>query len=146
MAYSTKLSVAIHILLAIVRFGDEERQTSTALADSIQVNPVIVRNLLQKLKKADLVSVEAGVGGAHLTKDPADFTLFDIFNAVEGEGATLFKRHENPNPDCELGSIVKQVITPSFDAVEASFVAGLKAIPFQKVVDDMYREMAAKKG
>lgn len=141
MAYSTKLSISIHLLLAIVRFGEEEKQTSTALADSIQVNPVIVRNLLQKLKKSGLVSVDKGVGGAHLLKDPKDFSVYDIFLAVEGEDKPLFKQHQNPNPDCPLGQTIHSIVTPHFNKIQEETFASMKATPFQQLVDDMWQEM-----
>ena len=44
MPYSTRLATSVHILLAIYHFENKEKVTSTFLADSIQTNPVIVRN------------------------------------------------------------------------------------------------------
>ncbi|MDO4813671.1 MAG: Rrf2 family transcriptional regulator [Gemella sp.] len=144
MAYSSKLSTSIHILLAIVRFGEEEKQTSTALADSINVNPVIVRNLLQKLKTAGIVSVKAGVGGAYLDKSPKDFTLLDIFQAVETGNKDVFKLHENPNQNCPVGKVVHDVVIPNFDQVKNELYQSLKNITFQSLVDDMNDKLNKK--
>lgn len=141
MAYSTKLSISIHILLAIVRFGEEERQTSTALADSIQVNPVIVRNLLQKLKKAGLVEVDKGIGGARLLKAPSEFSLYDVFAAVEDRDKPLFKQHDNPNPNCPLGQRIDSLVTPAFDDLKDQLYQALKAQTFQTLVDEMNQQI-----
>ncbi|MBF0709893.1 MULTISPECIES: Rrf2 family transcriptional regulator [unclassified Gemella] len=141
MAYSSKFSTSIHILLAIVRFEKEEKQTSINLADSINVNPVIIRNLLQKLKKADLIYVKSGVGGAYLNKSPNDFSLFDIFKAVEDTDKDLFKKHENPNVDCPVGQVVHAVVNPNFDKIKEDLFTSLKSIPFQKLVNEMYENL-----
>ena len=81
MPYSARLATSVHILLAIYHFENKEKVTSTFLANSIQTNPVIVRNLLGKLQKAELVKVEAGVGGAHLTKAPQELTFLGYFSS-----------------------------------------------------------------
>ena len=56
MPYSARLATSVHILLAIYHFENKEKVTSTFLANSIQTNPVIVRNLLGKLQKVRKVS------------------------------------------------------------------------------------------
>ena len=63
MQFSSRLPVAVHILLAIVEFEGKEKTTSTFLAGSVNVNPVIIRNTLGQLKTAGLVTVKAGEGG-----------------------------------------------------------------------------------
>ena len=83
MRYSSRLTVAAHILMCIGYFQGKEKLTSDFLAGSVNVNPVVVRNTLGKLKKAGIVRVEAGIGGASLARDPSDITLLDIFSAVE---------------------------------------------------------------
>lgn len=136
MAYSTKLSIAIHILLAIVRFEAEERQTSTALANSIQINPVIVRNLIQKLKAAGLVQVDKGVGGAHLVRTPDEISLYDIFIAVE-EKQELFKQHDNTNLNCPLGYQIEGLIRPDFEDLERQLYQHMKEKSLQELVNRM---------
>lgn len=75
MQFSSRLPIAVHILLAIVEFEGKEKTTSTFLAGSVNVNPVIIRNTLGQLKAAGLVTVKAGEGGASLAKEPGDITL-----------------------------------------------------------------------
>ena len=52
MQFSSRLPIAVHILLAIVEFEGKEKTTSTFLAGSVNVNPVIIRNTLGQLKAA----------------------------------------------------------------------------------------------
>lgn len=108
MQFSSRLPVAVHILLAIFEFEGKEKTTSTFLAGSVNVNPVIIRNTLGQLKAAGLVTVKAGEGGAFLAKKPKEITLLDIFDAVEKD-ESLFHFHENPNPECPVGKTVHAV-------------------------------------
>ena len=121
MPYSARLSTSVHILLAIYHFENKEKVTSTFLANSIQTNPVIVRNLLGKLQKAELVKVEAGVGGAHLTKSPQELTFWDIFQAVEDKNKPIFKANDDTNPNCPVGRVVNSVLQPRIDEVQENF-------------------------
>ena len=107
---SSRLPIAAHILMCIVRFGEDCKITSDFLAGSVNVNPVIIRRTLGQLKKAGLVRVEAGVGGASLAKPPEEITLLDIFRAVEPKEEPLFHFHENPNSNCPVGRNIHRVL------------------------------------
>ena len=63
MQFSSRLPIAVHILLAIVEFEGKVKTTSAFLAGSVNVNPVIIRNTIGQLKAAGLVTVRAGEGG-----------------------------------------------------------------------------------
>ena len=127
MQYSSRLAISTHILLCIDYFKDDYKLTSDFIAGSVNVNPVIIRNTLGMLKKAGLVNVEAGVGGASLAKDPSDITLLDVFRAVEKD-EDLFHFHENPNPNCPVGKAIHPVLghhlTDAQEAME-SHLAGI---------------------
>ena len=136
MQFSSRLPVAVHILLAIVEFEGKEKTTSTFLAGSVNVNPVIIRNTLGQLKTAGLVTVKAGEGGASLAKDPKDITLMDIFNAVEKKEA-LFHFHENPNPECPVGKNVHAVLDCRWAAIQETMQRQMKSITLQDLINDM---------
>lgn len=136
MQYSSRLPVAVHILLAIVEFEGKEKTTSTFLAGSVNVNPVIIRNTLGQLKTAGLVTVKAGEGGASLAKDPKDITLMDVFNAVEKE-ELLFHFHENPNPECPVGKNVHAVLDRRLFSIQEAMQKQMGSITLQDLIDDM---------
>lgn len=142
MSYSTRLATSVHILLAIHHFENKEKVTSTFLANSIQTNPVIVRNLLGKLQKSGLVKVETGVGGAHLTKKTEDLTLWDIFLAVEDSNKTIFKPHDDTNPNCEVGRVVHSVLNPRLNDIHNQFLQSLKTISLASLITDMDNKIA----
>ena len=112
MQISSRFTIASHILIVIALKAAEERVTSDYLAGSVGVNPVIIRKTLSQLKKAGLVSVTRGAGGADLTKNLEEISLLDVYQAVESLGRTgqLFSFHEHPNPDCSIGRNIHQVL------------------------------------
>lgn len=136
MQFSSRLPVAVHILLAIVEFEGKEKTTSTFLAGSVNVNPVIIRNTLGQLKAAGLVTVKAGEGGASLAKEPKEITLLDIFDAVEKEEA-LFHFHENPNPECPVGKNVHAVLDSKLFAIQEVMREKMKSVTLQDLIDDL---------
>ena len=136
MQFSSRLPVAVHILLAIVEFEGKEKTTSTFLAGSVNVNPVIIRNTLGQLETAGLVTVKAGEGGASLAKNPKDITLMDIFNAVEKK-EVLFHFHENPNPECPVGKNVHAVLDHRLFSIQEAMRKQMESITLQDLIDDM---------
>ena len=143
MRFSSRLPVATHILLCIALLGDEHKTTSTFLAGSVGVNPVIVRNVLGQLKAAGIVTVEPGVGGASLARDPEQITLLDVFHAVE-ERESLFRFHDNPNPECPVGRNVHAVLGKSLAAVDDAMEAQLAATTLADLMDATTRREAAR--
>lgn len=143
MRFSSRLPVATHILLCIALLGHEHKTTSTFLAGSVGVNPVIVRNVLGQLKAAGIVTVEPGVGGASLARNPEDVTLLDVFRAVE-ERESLFRFHENPNPKCPVGRNVHAVLGESLAAVDDAMEAQLAATTLADLMDATTRREASR--
>lgn len=140
MQYSSRLTIAIHILLCIEQFSDEEKVTSNFLAGSIGVNPVIIRNVLLKLQNAELVTTAAGIGGSKLAKKPADITMLDIFRAVENSEESLFHFHENPNPQCKVGRTVHAVLDDRLMLIQQAMENSMKSVTLQSIIDDMEKK------
>lgn len=136
MQFSSRLPIAVHILLAIVEFEGKNKTTSVFLAGSVNVNPVIIRNTLGQLKAAGLITVKAGEGGSALAKKPEDISLMDIFEAVEKE-EELFHFHENPNPECPVGRNVHAVLDKRLLSIQEAMKQEMKSITLQSLIDDM---------
>lgn len=144
MPFSSRTTIATHVLLAIVTFEGQAKTTSSFLAGSVNVNPVIIRNILGQLKRAGLVQVEAGIGGARLLKAPETITLLDIFNAVEGRDKPLFHFHKNPNPDCPVGRNVHAVLDDKLTAAARAMAASLAATTLADLLTDLNTRLAAQ--
>lgn len=135
MRFSSRLPIAAHILLCIAVFHDRHKITSTFLAGSVGVNPVVIRNTLGQLKAAGLIHVEAGVGGASLARPPADITLLDVFRAVE-EVEPLFNFHESPNPDCSVGRNIHRILDGKFRAMEDAMFERMRSTTLQSLIEE----------
>lgn len=136
--FSSRMTIAVHILLAIAEFADKEKTTSTFLAQSVNVHPVIIRNTLGKLKAAGIVHVRAGEGGATLANDPQKITLLDIFEAVEKE-EDLFHFHEHPNPQCPVGKNMHAILDQRLISIQNAMRKEMSAMTLQDLINDMKR-------
>ena len=61
MQISSRLTVGIHTLLCVAYFQDE-KVTSNFIAESVNVNPVVIRRTLGMLKAAGLVKSKLVLG------------------------------------------------------------------------------------
>lgn len=140
MQFSSRLTIATHILLCIEIFKDDYKVTSNFLAGSINVNPVIIRNVLGLLSSAGIVEIKAGVGGASLAKSPDEITLLDIFKAVEKE-ESLFHFHENPNPQCPVGRNVHNIMDSKLDTIQSAMENELSKITLSQLIKETKEKM-----
>jgi DNA-binding IscR family transcriptional regulator len=106
---SSRFSIAVHIL-SLISISSKEC-TGDFIADSVNTNPVIIRKIMGMLKKAGLVEVRPGVGGASLLKHPDQITLLDVYRAVDViEDGQLFNFHDEPNPNCPVGRNIESAL------------------------------------
>ena len=70
MQISSRFTIGTHVLIMIALQGEKTKVTSDFLAGSVGVNPVIIRKTLSQLKRAGLIHVARGTGGAELAKQP----------------------------------------------------------------------------
>lgn len=145
MQISSRFTIAVHILVCIVTFGKDYKVTSEFLAGSVNVNPVVIRNILSQLKKAGLVNVVRGTGGASLAKPMEDITFLDIYNAVECvEQQELFHFHENPNPQCPVGRNIHGILDKKLDQVQKVMEQELASVTLADAVRDAARLIAGE--
>lgn len=138
MQIPSRFTIATHMLIVIALKGKETKVTSDFLAESVGVNPVIIRKTLSQLKKAELISVARGTGGAEIIKNLKDISLLDIYRAVECLGKTgqLFSFHENPNPNCPVGAHIHQVLDQKLDKIQQTMEAELSRTSLARLVAD----------
>lgn len=141
MQFSSKLTMATHLLLAVDYFNGKEKTTSDFLASSIGTSPVVVRRLLSQLQKTNLVEVEAGVGGTVLAQSPYQITLLDIYNAVEKPEEFLFHFHENPNEKCPVGRNIHVVMDKTLEDVTKKMEEELASVRLSDLEKKLHQAM-----
>ncbi|MBC2272406.1 Rrf2 family transcriptional regulator [Listeria welshimeri] len=135
MAISTRFSVAVHIL-TLIDMNKERSITSDTIAASVNTNPVVIRRIMSKLKKAGLIQSSPGISGTYLLKNATEITLYDIYQAVEVTD-NLFDIHKNPNPNCEVGANIQETLDTVFIHAQQKMEADLKRTTLGQITADI---------
>ena len=138
MQISSRFTIALHILTCIEEFKNDYKITSDFLSSSINVNPVVIRRILQKLKSAGIITVARGnVGSMEINRDLKDITFYDVYkavNCIDDEG--LFHFHENPNPLCPVGRNIHNVLDKRLDAIQQAMENEMKKSTLADVINE----------
>ncbi len=142
MQISSRFTIAVHVLICVEMFKNTRKVTSDFLASSVNVNPVIIRRLLQQLKAAGIICVARGSGGADLAKLAGDITLLDVYRAVESvDGGELFRFHENPNPLCPVGRNIHAVLDGKLAEIQGAMENRMRTMTLQDVLADTEKSL-----
>lgn len=146
MQITSRFTLAIHIFACIDTFESERKVTSDFLADSTNVNPVIIRKILGQLKSAGLVKVKRGTGGTAVAKPLDEITFLDVYRAVECiEEKGLFHFHENPNTQCPVGRNIHNILDGKLLQVQEAMENELASITLEQVKQDTEKYLQSEK-
>lgn len=140
MQISIKCSVAVHCLIFIHEAKGITKVTSNLLAESTGSNPVVIRNILSALKKAGLITVPRGTGGAELCADPSQITLYQIYSALEPGGVTsIIGIHPCQGRPCPVAQNIRKVLQAPYRKIEDAVQTTMESITLQSMIDDFHR-------
>lgn len=143
MQISKKCSIAIHCLVFINEYGRQKKVTSELLSLSTGCNPVTIRSILSALKKAGIVAIPFGTGGATIAAPLEDISLYKICQAVEPDAISkLMGIHASPSPLCPVGRNIGQVLGRTYQTLQHDMADSLKSISLQNVVDEYHAAIA----
>ena len=132
--YSTKLSVSIHIM-SVIALTNAQPVTSEYIASSINTNPALVRRLMSRLRKAQLIETSTKIGVTGLAKKAEDITLLDIFLAVE-ENLDLFGIHSNTNHNCPVGVKIESALKRLYSNIQSAAENEMSAITLADITKE----------
>ncbi len=132
--YSTKLSVSVHIM-SVVALTTDQPVTSEYIASSIHTNPALVRRLMSRLSKAQLIETSTKIGVTGLAKKAEEITLLDIFLAVE-DHLTLFGIHSNTNQECPVGAKIEDTLKHLYGNIQSAAENEMSAITLADIVKE----------
>lgn len=138
MQITSRFTIAVHIITCVEHFKDQEKVTSSFLAGSIGINPVIVRNVMSMLREAGIISISQGKSGIALARPLDAITFYDVYRAVDcvdQEG--LFHFHENPNPACPVGRNIHRAMDARLQQVQQAMEEEMKGITVADVTEDV---------
>lgn len=126
MQISSRFTIAVHMLVCMDTFKSTNKITSDFMAKSINVNPVIIRNILSNLKEAKIIDVKRGTGGASIIKPLEEITLLDVYRAIGCmEENNLFHFPKNPNKECPVGRNIHGILDESLHQTQRVMEAEL---------------------
>ena len=138
MQISMKCSVAVHCLLYIWEARGKARVTSTLLAQSTGCNPVVIRNILSALKKAGLITVPRGQGGAELCRKPEQITLHEIYTGLEPKGlSSLIGIHSCDGRACPVAKNIRRVLRRPYHKIEQAIASTMDSITLASMIQDL---------
>lgn len=138
MVSSTRFSAAVHTLLFIAEFQDKKKITSDLIAESTGMNAVTIRNIFRMLKKAELLQVKPGPGGAKLAIAPVKISLYDIYTAVEGTGLTEnFNIHQNSDQWCLIGKNINAILSSHIQDISKAMYEKMTSISLADLLSEL---------
>ncbi len=139
MQISMKCSVAVHCLIFIHEAPESVRVTSGLLAQSTGCNPVVIRGLLSAMKKAGIIQVQRGRGGASLCRAPKEITLYAIYSALEPGGIDgLIGIHACGGRDCPIARNIGRVLQRPYRQIEDSVRQTMEGITLESIIEDFH--------
>ena len=145
MQITSKFTIGVHIIAALEYFKNDYSMTSSFLAGSVGVNPVLIRTIMTELKDAGLIKISQGKTGIALAKPVDEISFYDIYKAVDCiEEKGLFHFHENPNVNCPVGRNIHKAMDKRLSNIQASMENEMKSISVGDVYSDIKTEMGIK--
>ena len=142
MQITSKFTIAVHIITVIEFFSERETVTSNFLAGSVGANPVIVRNVMGKLKEAGIIGISQGKSGITLAKSLDKITFYDVYKAVDCvDDKGLFHFHENPNIKCPVGKNIHKAMDDKLMKIQDSMNRQMAKIKIGDVYNDIISEL-----
>ena len=136
MRSGSQYTIGIHNLM-LVEFFRQDSITSQIAARSIGCNPVIVRNVFTKLKKAGLLKPGYGRRRTELGRPADTITLYDVFMATESDDLdTMFKMYP-ANLNCPVGSDIHGILSSRFGKARDAMLKVLSETTIADLVADL---------
>lgn len=143
MRISNKTSMALHTLVLLAIFP-EPKPTSDDIARSVGCNPVMIRNLLGKMKEAGLITTQRGAGGSALAKKPEEVSLWMVYQAVDKDSLdNLIGLHPHPYAQCPVGSKMYALLEKPYEKVKDAMQEAMESITLRHLLDE-YKDMEVR--
>lgn len=140
MRISSKCSLALHILVVLEVFKGR-KLTSELLARSTGCNPVMVRNIMTGLKKAGIIAVRRGTGGAELIAEPKDITILSVYRAVDPSSLEeLIGLHPHPYSGCPVGRNIYSLLKKPYHEIALAVERSMSEQTLEQIINE-YNEL-----
>ena len=134
--------MAGHCLIFINEAKGKVKVTSNLLAQSTGCNPVVIRNVFSALKKAGIITVVRGIGGAELCRPPSEITLYMIYQAVEPDGlSSLVGIHPCDGRACPAAQKIRSVLQKPYQKIEDPVRNAMESVTLESMIEDFHARL-----
>ncbi|SDD34416.1 RrF2 family transcriptional regulator [Niabella drilacis] len=128
-----RFATVIHILTLLAQ--EEGALSSSYIAGSININPVLVRKEISVLRAAGFVVTQEGKnGGSSLAMPPSKIRLSDLYRVVYKEG--LFAHSRNlPNQHCTVGKRIGVIMDGLNTEAEQALLKRFRSITIRDLLE-----------
>lgn len=142
MQITSRFTIAVHIITCVEYFKDTATVTSNFLAGSVGANPVVIRTVMSKLRKAGIISTSQGKSGISLARPLDEISFYDVYATLDCVDETgLFHFHEHPNEDCPVGRNIHKAMNGKLKEIQNSMENEMRQISLADIADDVRREI-----
>ncbi len=135
MVTSSRFPVAVHILALLAM--QKRSLSSTAIAASVNTNPVVIRRILGSLAQAGLVLTQLGSeGGATLARPAEQINLLEVQHATEKDDLFTLNTGQ-ASLFCPCGKNIQPVLANVYAHMEAAVEEVLAHTTIAQVVQDI---------
>ncbi|AXT60279.1 Rrf2 family transcriptional regulator [Aquimarina sp. AD10] len=113
--------------MTLLAYYPNEWHASSQIADSLNINPVLVRKEIKTLKESGLIESKEGKnGGVKLLKPSKNITIADIFESVKGSSHVLNLSSNLPDVTCKIGGQINEKLLSMFNDIDNAILNTLK--------------------
>lgn len=128
--------IAIHVLVYLRKH--QKQLSSEALAVNVCVNPVRIRKVLSKLKKAGLVETKTGMnGGYYVEMGSEKMTLKQVYDALNTPIFHTSWRTGDTDNECMVSSGMSHVVDNLSEGLEKSCQDYLATLTIQDILKEL---------
>lgn len=117
---------------------------SHELAEHLHTNPVVIRNIVGKLARAQIVETIRGkLGGVRLIKDPKTISLFEIYQCVEPAQKVICPREKRNKSHCVVTHGLERLILQISGQIDGEVEKVLERRNLAQVLTEVNRAIEA---
>lgn len=137
MLSSSRFVVAVHVLSLLAKNAGQGPMCSSAIAESVGTNPVVIRRMMSELEKAGLINSTSGrSGGFALSRDACNISLACVYAAVENDA--VFRMHKvDPEVECPIAAQLGRILLPRLREAEMALTRSLATTKLSEVVQSV---------
>jgi len=131
MQITRQADYAVRAMVYLAQLGPDRRASTSQIAQEKQIPPSFLAKIVSQLSVAGLLQTSRGArGGVSLAKSPADISLLDVVEAIDGP--ILLNECVSDNSACSFGEVCP--MKPVWCEAQAELVSRLDNTAFSQLI------------